>query len=207
MECLVYLPRQMADSVGIFPGTFDPIHRGHISFALEAKRYCKLDEVIFLPESVPRAKSHVSDIIHREALINKAIADTKGLESIVLNSKQFTVKETIPELRHIYRKSDFTLLLGSDSVRTFTYRWKGLEILLREMSLAIGLRAGDSKSEILDIINQLEQKYGLAISYSIIKGPNADISSSQIRNKQDGVKLDPEASEYIQYHGLYRSKE
>jgi nicotinate-nucleotide adenylyltransferase len=195
----------MANRIGIFPGTFDPIHRGHISFALEVKQHCRLDKVILLPESVPREKSNVSDIIHREALINKAIAGTKGLESIVLNSKQFTVSETIPELKSLYKKTNFTLLLGSDSVRTFTYRWEGLELLLSEMSLAIGLRAGDSKSEILEIISKLEKKYSLVINYTIIIGPNADMSSSQIRNKQYGVELDPEISEYIQSHGLYES--
>ena len=63
----------MVKRIGIFAGTFDPVHKGHISFALQAIEAAGLDEVVFLPEPRPRHKQSVTDQSHRIAMINLAI--------------------------------------------------------------------------------------------------------------------------------------
>src|SRR5688500_13565413 len=117
----------MKHRIGIFPGTFDPVHQGHVAFCLEALRVCKLDEVLLLPERVPREKQNVADFSRRRSLLQDAVSARPALHVMVLNSDQFTVKETLPELQRKLGDAELTLLVGSDVVRTFLYRWEGLK--------------------------------------------------------------------------------
>lgn len=192
----------MSFRVGIYPGTFDPIHMGHLAFAREALRVCELDKVIFLPEPKPRGKNDVTDISHRIALIEQTILDLTGFRILSLLSEQFTVKETLPELRNVLRDTQLTFLLGSDIVRTFQYRWEGLEVLFNEVSFAIGLRTDDDPEEITEIMKVLAQEYNTTINYVLIDTAYADVASSKIRGGIiDG--LYPTTAEYIRQHSLY----
>ena len=58
--------------VGILSGSFDPVHKGHIAFAIDAMKQAKLDEVYFLPEVKPRRKPGVSHVSHRIAMLQIA---------------------------------------------------------------------------------------------------------------------------------------
>jgi nicotinate-nucleotide adenylyltransferase len=167
--------------IGVYSGTFDPIHAGHIAFADATQKVCALDRVIFLPEKQPREKQHVSDIAERLALLDQATEPYKNLHVQQLESAQFSVQHTLPELRRLLGDANFTLLVGSDVVRTFLYRWEGLATLLAEVSLAIGMRAGDSQGEMLKIIHELEQTYKIPTTYTFIVAPHADLASSHFR--------------------------
>ena len=167
--------------IGIFPGTFDPVHDGHIAFALESLKACRLDEVIFLPEHSPRGKHSVTSLPTRTEQLRQQIAPHPRLRVLELVSRQFTVQDTLPELRQIFAGHNLTLLIGSDIAHTFLYRWEGLEELLSEMSLAIGLRNQDTPDIIKRIIRQLESSHGLAIRHNIISTPHKAVSSSHIR--------------------------
>lgn len=194
----------MQHSIGIYSGTFDPIHPGHIAFAEEAMRACCLDEVVFLPEQNPRGKNNVTDMIHRVALIQRATATIPGLRVMQLASERFTVRQTLPELRRIFSVSHLTFLVGSDVVRTFLYRWEGLDMLLGEVSFAIGLRANDSPEEMIDIMTQLSHDYNNPANYTLISTSEADLASSQLRNGvADMSRLHPGVLDYMQEHQLY----
>lgn len=166
--------------VGIYPGTFDPVHDGHIALALEAINVCGLDEVVFLPERLPRGKNNVTDISDRVASLRKNLT-AGGLRVAELSSERFTVQATLPEILRMFAGSELSFLLGSDVVRTFTYRWEGLQTLLASVSLVIGMRGGDSPEEIAGIIDNLEKEYGMPITRTIIKTAHADKASSHIR--------------------------
>jgi nicotinate-nucleotide adenylyltransferase len=168
--------------IGIYPGTFDPVHPGHIAFAREALQACQLDEVILLPERLPRGKQHVTGLAQRVTLLTKATATVANVRIAQLQSDQFTVAGTLPELEQLFPDAELTLLVGSDIARTFLYRWPGLEILLASMRLAIGLRGHDTPSEIAGIIKELEQQYGLTVAYTLIRTPHAHLASSHFRN-------------------------
>lgn len=165
---------------GIYPGAFDPLHQGHIAFAREAIKVCGLDEVVFLPERLPRGKDNVTGLTERVALLREGLSG-EGLRVAQLASDRFTVKDTLPELLEMFAGSELTLLLGSDIALTLTYRWEGLEILLASVSLAIGMRGDDSPDEIAGIITALEKEYGLAVTHTIVQTEHAGLASSQIR--------------------------
>jgi len=192
-------------NIGIYSGTFDPIHIGHTAFANEAMRELELDAIILLPEAQPRGKLHVTDIYHRVELIKRAIRGNTKLQVLTLPSKQFTVAQTLAELRSHFKDAHFTFLIGSDVVYTFTYRWDSLEVLLKEATFAVGLRSGDSQDRLETIFKKLESQYKLSILRRYIITKNTHITSSQFRQgKIDTTHLPhPAMASYIQENRLY----
>jgi len=197
----------MKHNIGIYSGTFDPIHVGHIAFAKEVARELTLDTVVFLPEQRPRGKRRVTDIHHRVELIKQAIQNDNQLQILSLPMQQFTVAETLPELQKHFTNANLTFLIGSDIVRTFTYRWDGLETLLKAATFAVGIRAGDNQDELEAIFTQLETQYGVAAIHSYITTENAHVTSSQFRaNEIDPSQLPhPAMFDYIRENQLYTS--
>lgn len=184
--------------IGIYPGTFDPIHAGHIAFAQEAMRTCKLDEVIFLPEHSPRYKTGVTDIIHRTALIRLATQDMPQLSVEILSSLQFSVKDTLQELRALRSNARLTLLVGSDVAQTLS-SWQNVNTLLRDLSLVIGIREGDGEKALARELRNLAND-----QITFVTTRHASVSSSAIRNGHiisDTLHLD--ARNYIQQRSLY----
>lgn len=171
----------MKHRIGIYSGAFDPIHKGHIAFALEAMRECGLDGIVLLPEAQPRDKPSVSPLAHRVDLINLAIADEHQLSVFIPSSKQFTVKQTLPELMSHFNDNTLTLLLGSDVLRTFAKSWDNLQVLLTNVHLAIGLRGHDTTAYVQKTVRDLEKEYGVPITYHIVEAPHKHVSSSAIR--------------------------
>jgi nicotinate-nucleotide adenylyltransferase len=190
--------------IGIYSGTFDPIHIGHISFAKEALRRARLDRVIFMPEPHPRGKDMATDIRHRLTLVTAAIADTKEFSLLEPIAERFNIADTLPLLHRMFQDAELTLLLGSDVVRTFSDRWPGLDVLLGDVALVIGMRTHDTFDEIIAILTKLERKYKLKINYLLVEASDAHAASSTIRAAiSDAVDLHPDVSHYINGHNLY----
>ncbi len=195
--------RSMGRRVGVYSGTFDPVHPGHVAFALEALRVCKLDEVVFLPEPIPRFKHDVTNIKHRTALVEHAITGEQGLRVVRLASEQFSVQETLPELGGLFGDAHFTFLFGSDVARSLA-GWPGIDLLLKDASLAIAMRNNDGADEIGQVINELSRTHNVFVDYTLIRTADCDIASSQIRNgTADLSRLHPTILDYIQAHSLY----
>lgn len=174
----------MTQRTGIYSGTFDPVHPGHIAFALETLRICNLDEIIFLPECSPRGKDDIADISHRIALLNQQTKAHSNLRILRLASERFTVKNTLPELRAIFKDSELTMLIGSDVARTLLFRWESLDLLFKEVSLAIGIRENDTPAEMHQIVDDLEAEHKITIKHTVIHTQHKNLSSSQIRKRK-----------------------
>lgn len=128
--------------IGIYAGTFDPVHVGHITFALQAIETAKLDQVVFLPERIPRRKSGVEHYGHRVAMLKGATAPHPSMAVLELTDKNFTIARTWPQLQTIFQRSDLSLLVGSD-VLTHMQRWPLIEKLLPDCEVVVGTRADD----------------------------------------------------------------
>lgn len=198
----------MANQIGIYSGTFDPIHIGHIAFAKQSARELKLNSVVFLPEQQPRGKQRVTDIHHRIELIKLATQNDNELQILSLPSKQFTIAKTLPKLQSHFPNTTFTLLIGSDIVHTFIYRWDGLETLLKDVAFAVGIRTNDKRDELEAIFTQLETQYGTTITRSFIETENAHITSSQFRENDTITSRlpHPAINQYIKENNLYNKR-
>jgi len=184
--------------IGIFSGTFDPIHRGHIAFAHAAIKQCRLDKVVLLPERSPRGKIGVIDFKHRISMLRLAVRPHRKLSVLALNDEQFTIGTTLPQLILRYSGAELVMLMGSDVVHSFGYRWPGLETLLAEVELAISLRAGEAKTDMMTFLQDL----GLSVRATIVEGPHAHLSATEVR-KGNLQGIEPMIRAYIEQNQLY----
>lgn len=162
-------------NIGIYPGTFDPIHAGHIAFAREALRQNNLHQVVFLPEPKPRTKLNVSPIEMRCALIQSTVATYDQLDLLQLSSDTFSTENSLDEILEHFHYPQLSLLIGSDVAKTLP-SWSDLDRLLEACNLVVGLRGNDTQEQITKTLE------GLSIrSVSFVSTPMRNVSSAQLR--------------------------
>jgi len=183
--------------VGIYAGTFDPVHNGHIAFAQEALK-TGLDRVVFLPERMPRSKPSVTDYAHRVAMLQLAVQDHPGLEVAQMSHDQFTVGHTLPELRKQFG-DDLTLLMGSDVAATLV-NWQNVETLLEQTALLIALRRDHTQADVALNVKRAGQN----ARFVCIPSPAPHTSSRDIREKTPHNQLHPTVKNYASQHALYK---
>lgn len=137
--------------IGIYAGTFDPVHAGHITFALQSLEAGKLDKVYFLPERQPRKKRDAEHFGHRVAMLNRAIKPHPQFEVMELVDVNFSVERTLPKLRTQFEDDQLVFLFGSD-VLVGLPDWPKVDILLSEAELIIGLRHQDNREAMHKLI-------------------------------------------------------
>jgi nicotinate-nucleotide adenylyltransferase len=168
--------------IGIYPGTFDPVHEGHISFANEGAKIFHLEKVIFLPEKNPRRKQGVSDITKRHEQLTTNLAAHPKLEVSTLKADQFTILETLPELHQLFPGSKFTFFIGSD-VALHLPNWQDLSLLLADASFLVAIREGESASQIEKVFQKIEGSLKTPVRYTIIPSPRPSLRSSNFSRK------------------------
>lgn len=133
--------------VGIYAGTFNPVHAGHIAFALQSLKAAKLDRIYFMPERKPRYKIHVEHFGHRVAMLNRAVQPHPQFGVLEMVDISFSVEKTLPRLRKQFDDAELIFLFGSDAVRDLP-DWPNAETLLANSELVVGLREQDNQPEL-----------------------------------------------------------
>jgi nicotinate-nucleotide adenylyltransferase len=174
--------------IGIFAGTFDPVHNGHVAFALAAMNGCRLDSVVFLPEREPRGKRNVTPIRHRAAMVECVVARQPGFRLLQLAEPQFDVRATLPQLQRRFVGDELFLMVGSD-VAAHIMHWDGAEELLAAMKVVVGQRAGDPPPQ-------------LPASAMLLPTMQAHVAASDIRSGRS-QDIAPDVRKYIDAHHLY----
>jgi|GEM_PF-175452 nicotinate-nucleotide adenylyltransferase len=163
--------------VGIYSGTFDPVHAGHIAFALQAAKEAKLDRVFLMPERKPRNKSHVTHYAHRVAMIRQAVQPHKTLAVLESEDRVFSTTHTLPRLQKQFAGATLVYICGSD-VLTHMAAWPHVTQLLRGAELCIGLRRGEDLTATKQLLRQLPS---LPRAVKIIESYVPEASSRRIR--------------------------
>ncbi len=160
--------------IGIFGGTFNPIHFGHLVLAEQAYEKLGLDKVIFIPSYYPPHKenSTIVSANHRYNMVRLAIQRNPRFEisDIEVNRKgrSYSV-DTIRELNRIYPKAELFFISGSD-VSDQVSKWKSIDEILALSKFALAKRPG-----------YCLKRHNKNIS--VISITELDISSSMIRRK------------------------
>jgi len=207
--------------LGIFGGTFDPVHIGHVRCAIEVKEVLELDRVVLVPSKVPphRSKPHASSA-DRYAMLQLAAKGIDGFTASDFELKQPSKSYTIYTLQHFRDSADeLFFIVGSDAfgeIRTW-HRWNELFGIA---NFAVMLRAGNEQRDIGSLIpkdvrgefTKEDSAYRHRSGNGImpVEVTKLDISSTQIRRLiADGRSIHflvPEpVREYIEEKGLYRS--
>jgi len=195
--------------LGVFGGTFDPIHIGHLALAEQCREQCRLDEVWFVPAAQPPHKkpSQISDARMRRDMVEFAIAGnaTFRVSTVELDREgpSFTVT-TLEELQAQSR--ELFLLIGADSLRDLAY-WREPKRIL-ELATIVAVNRG---SRPLPDITELRSICGDLVDSRIvtIEMPGIELSATDIRTRCASARsiryLVPRSVEaYITEHALYQ---
>jgi nicotinate-nucleotide adenylyltransferase len=158
-------------NIGLFGGTFDPIHRGHLALARAARERCKLSRILFVPASVPPHKQRqpLSAFAHRYAMIALATAQEKDFVPSLLEAPEdfdagglgkgrareakpnYTI-DTVRRLKQSFKKADrIFLLIGIDAFDEIA-TWHRAEDLFRECEFVVASRPGYSLADVANAL-------------------------------------------------------
>lgn len=212
---------RQARKIGLFGGTFDPVHKGHLAVARHVlAQYC-LDEIIFIPAPYPPHKSRpLTGFDHRVAMLEAALAGEPATSISLLeaerNSPSYTI-DTLLELRQRIGDNKFYLIIGADSF-VEVHLWYRFQDLFELTDLIVAARPGIERDAIGEQVGRLgrfqydpEQDVwsrddGFCIFYH--SAVHVDLSSSEIRSRliqgvQAGELLHPDVAAYVNNHQLY----
>lgn len=163
--------------IGIYAGTFDPVHSGHIAFALQSIEAAKLDKVFFLPERRPRAKQQVEHFGHRAAMLKHALKPHPNLKVMELVDVNFSIERTLPFLQSQFKGDDLIFLFGSDIVPSLA-DWPNSQRMLKRGEFVIGLRHQDKREDIHQIVENWPSQ---PKAVTVFESYAPDVSSQKIR--------------------------
>jgi len=200
----------MHERIGIFGGTFDPPHLGHLILASEARAQLRLNRLLWVLTPIPPHKLNrpISSLEDRLAMVQLALKEEPAFEFSRIEIKRPGPHYTIDTLRIVseqYPKADVILLLGGDSLRDLPTWHQPLEVVAACHQIGVMRRPGDS----IDMA-KLEKKIpGLNRKVKFVEAPLLEIASSEIRRRAArGLPfryyLLPAIYQYIQKHHLYQ---
>lgn len=187
--------------IGLFFGSFNPIHLGHLIIANYIKEYSDLDKIWFVvsPQNPFKQKASLLDDYHRLELVNRAI---KGYDEFEASSIEFKLPQpsytidTLSYLREKYPANTFKIIMGSDNLKHF-HKWKNFEVLLRDYEIIVYPRPD------YDVAN-----FNYEGKITIVTAPLMEISSSLIRKmfaegKKPKFFVAPSVYQYIEEMHFY----
>jgi nicotinate-nucleotide adenylyltransferase len=173
--------------IGIYGGTFDPIHLGHLILAEQAREQARLDEVWFVPALRPPQKDSktITRFDQRVEMLALALAGQPAFRIEELEKERdgpsYTV-DTLIELRHRHPEHQFFLLLGGDALVDL-HTWRNPQRIVEEAGLLVIARPGSRMVS----ASELRQRLGLAhetpLPLELVESPAIDLSSQDLRQR------------------------
>lgn len=201
----------MSERIGIFGGTFDPPHLGHLILASESRSQLRLTRLLWMltPKSPHKIGNSVTQISDRLEMAQCAIADEPAFELSTLEfdrpAPQYTV-DTLEILKRQNPAADLILLMGADSLRGLVTWHRPADLVAGCREIGVMRRPGESIP-----LSTLEAALpGIKEKVRFVDAPLLQISSREIRRRiTEGLEfryfLHPAVYDYIQTHNLYRS--
>ena len=200
--------------LGIFGGSFDPVHFGHLVLAERCREECTLDEVWFLPAATAPHKLHrdCTPAHHRVEMLQLALG---GHVQMIVSTLEidrrgisYTV-DSLEEIHHRYPGNELFLLLGADSLHELP-TWREPDRICQLAQPVVVRRGGGPESD-FSVLSRLVAPARLAeIKSSQVRMPLIDLCSSDLRQRvRHGRSIryhTPRAVEkYIETNAIYRS--
>ena len=195
---------------GVFGGTFDPPHIGHLILATEACEELRFDRLLWVLTPVPPHKldQTITPLDHRIAMLELAISDEPNFElsriEIDRSGPHYTV-DTMRLLADEYPSADLVLLIGGDSLRDLPTWHRPTDLVSACHEIGVIRRPDDS----VDLSAWERQVPGTQAKVRFVDTPLLDISSRAIRHRiRENLPfryyLHPPVYEYIIKKNLYR---
>ena len=195
--------------IGIYGGSFNPVHNGHIHLALTAVSELELDRLFLVPSknSPHRSMAEYVSETDRLEMLRLACKVSEKLEVCDYELKTDRVSYTIytvEEFRRRFPDDELFLLVGSDMLMIFE-KWNSFESILRECTLAVVSRCEGDMPELEKKAEEL-RKFGNIV---LCRAAPVEVSSSDIRKKiaksmKYSCYLDKNVVQYIRLKKLYK---
>lgn len=191
--------------IGLYFGTFNPIHIGHLAIANHMAEYSDLDKIwmVITPHNPFKKKSSLLENHHRYQMVQRALEEYPKIDvsTIEFNLPQpnYTVN-TLAYLQEKYPDYQFCLIMGEDNLKSF-HKWKNYEVILQNHEIYVYPRISEGI---------IETQFDNHPKIHKVAAPIMEISSTAIRN---GIKekknvrplLPAEVFEYLDEMHFYKS--
>nr|WP_314865476.1 nicotinate (nicotinamide) nucleotide adenylyltransferase [uncultured Flavobacterium sp.] len=193
--------------IGLYFGTFNPIHVGHLIIANHMAEHADLDQVwmVVTPHNPLKKKSTLLADHHRLEMVFLATEDFPKIKpsdiEFKLSQPNYTVN-TLVHLEEKYPEHTFSLIMGEDNLKSF-HKWKNYEAILAHHEIYVYPRLDATADTTENILFKIHPKIHL------IDAPVVEISSTSIRNQIKNEKnvlplLPPKVWEYIDHNNFYK---
>ncbi|TVZ21536.1 nicotinate-nucleotide adenylyltransferase [Dokdonia sp. Hel_I_63] len=190
--------------IGLYFGTFNPIHVGHLAIANHMAEYSDLDKIwmVITPHNPFKKKSSLLDNNHRYQMVLEALETYDKIEpsNIEFNLPQpnYTVN-TLAHLEEKYPKHEFCLIMGEDNLKSL-HKWKNYEVILERHDIYVYPRISEGT---------VETQFDNHLKIHKVDAPIMEISSTMVRKAiKDGKNirplLPPEVHTYIDQMNFYK---
>lgn len=180
--------------VGLYFGTYNPIHVGHLIIANYMADYTDLDQVwlVVTPQNPLKKKNTLLEDYHRFAMVQIAIEDNAKLQAsnieFSLPQPSYT-SNTLAYLEEKYPQHQFSLIMGEDNLRTL-HKWKNFEEILNDHTIYVYPRAlteqeRDEITETSYFENQLNQHSNVILCDAPVMKVSASFIRNAIKEKKD----------------------
>lgn len=198
--------------IGLFGGSFNPIHSGHINLAVSVMEKLMLDKVIFIPSGLAphKSSSEYADSADRLEMCRLATEEYESFEvsdyEINKSGKSYSVY-TVEHFRKIFPDDELFLMVGSDMLLTFD-TWFRYEDILKNAVLAAVSRNGNDFDELYKMTEKLSDLGRIVV----VNNDAITISSSKIRkmiknNEDISCYLNGKVVKYIILKNLYSKQD
>lgn len=179
--------------IGLYFGTFNPIHVGHLTIANHLAEHSNLDQVWFVvtPLSPFKKKSSLLDNHQRLEMVYRATKDYTNLRpsdiEFGLKQPNYTI-DTLTYLDEKFPEHDFALIMGEDNLKSF-HKWKNYELILENYSIYVYPRISEGK---------IDTQFNNHPKITKVDAPIMELSSTFIRNEiKAGHNIKPMLPEHV----------
>lgn len=196
--------------IGVFGGTFNPVHNGHLRVVLEAYDYLGLDEVLMVPSgfSYMKDEAEIADSGCRLEMVKLAVKDYPYIivsdMEIIRGGASYTY-ETIAGLKEFYPLDKLYFIIGADNLYSME-KWKNADFIFQNVIIAVRLRDASEEADLRRQADYLKERFAAVVCF--LPGDKIFISSRLIRERvkegMDVGDLVPAGvDEFIGREGLY----
>ena len=200
------------NKIGIFGGTFNPIHLGHIRLGQLVLDEIKLDKILYIPDNTPPHKSDKDLACGEERLnmINISLKDFDNMESSDIELKREGKSysfETLLELKKLYPNDELYLITGADMFLTLD-KWREPETIFKTANIIGVPRVNSDFEKMEEYVENVIKPMGAKV-FMLSQTVFDTASSTYVRENIDDYQkikdmITPEVYRYITEKGLYR---